>query len=91
MGFERKKEIYAICVEFDIMSVPMKMPIFMAHNLCSIVEDDPYYFLQQGPYVPKTDRVEEQIEVSVDSEAYIANLVPSFLKYAGHHFPFGAI
>ncbi|KIM77125.1 hypothetical protein PILCRDRAFT_627766 [Piloderma croceum F 1598] len=64
MGFERKKEIYAICVEFDII----------------IVEDDPYYFLQQGPYVPKTDRVEDQIEISANLEAYIANLVPSFLK-----------
>ncbi|KAH7879766.1 pyridoxal phosphate-dependent transferase [Lentinula edodes] len=43
MGIQRKKEIYDICVEYDII----------------IVEDDPYYFLQQGKYVPKSDRVAE--------------------------------
>ncbi|KAL4814270.1 pyridoxal phosphate-dependent transferase [Aspergillus spinulosporus] len=33
---ERRKEIYDVCVEFDII----------------IVEDDPYYFLQYPPYSP---------------------------------------
>jgi aromatic amino acid aminotransferase I / 2-aminoadipate transaminase len=86
MGFERKQEIYAICVEFDVMSVSTKISTFCAHTLFSIVEDDPYYFLQQGPYVPKTDRVEERIEAAADSDAYIATLSPSFLKYAVHIF-----
>ncbi|KAK0453901.1 pyridoxal phosphate-dependent transferase [Armillaria borealis] len=40
MEAQRKKEIYDICVEFDVI----------------IVEDDPYYFLQQSPYVPKDQR-----------------------------------
>ncbi|KAH9943153.1 PLP-dependent transferase [Epithele typhae] len=40
MGLERKKEIYDICVQYDII----------------IVEDDPYYFLQMGEYVAKSMR-----------------------------------
>ncbi|KAM5534779.1 hypothetical protein V8D89_011495 [Ganoderma adspersum] len=40
MGLERKKAIYDICVEFDVI----------------IVEDDPYYFLQMGEYAPKAGR-----------------------------------
>ncbi|KAF4459813.1 Pfs NACHT and Ankyrin domain [Fusarium albosuccineum] len=35
---QRRKEIYAVCVEFDLV----------------IVEDDPYYFLQYPRYTPKT-------------------------------------
>ncbi|OCH95918.1 PLP-dependent transferase [Obba rivulosa] len=40
MGAERKKEIYDICVEYDII----------------IVEDDPYFFLQMSEYKPKSAR-----------------------------------
>ncbi|EJF62296.1 PLP-dependent transferase [Dichomitus squalens] len=40
MGLERKKAIYDICVEFDII----------------IVEDDPYYFLQMGKYAAQSAR-----------------------------------
>ncbi|KAI0355373.1 PLP-dependent transferase [Trametes cingulata] len=36
----RKKEIYDVCVEYDII----------------IVEDDPYYFLQMAPYAAKFER-----------------------------------
>ncbi|KAJ3543344.1 hypothetical protein NM208_g3626 [Fusarium decemcellulare] len=36
---QRRKEIYAVCVEFDLV----------------IVEDDPYYFLQYPRYTPKTE------------------------------------
>jgi len=61
MSIQRKQEIYDICVEYDII----------------IVEDDPYYFLQEGKYVPKPERVEES---AMDDEAFIASLVPSYLK-----------
>jgi aromatic amino acid aminotransferase I / 2-aminoadipate transaminase len=47
-----------------------------------IVEDDPYYFLQMGDYVPKSKR--EKINSkgnSDDDERFIASLAPSYLKY----------
>ncbi|OBZ70291.1 Aromatic amino acid aminotransferase C56E4.03 [Grifola frondosa] len=64
MGATRKQEIYKICVEFDII----------------IVEDDPYFFLQQGPYVPKSER-SSQLLKSDDPERFIASLAPSYLKF----------
>lgn len=68
MGGTRKKEIYDICVEFDVI----------------IVEDDPYYFLQFGKYMPKTERVYNTSHATgdVDEEAaYVASLAPSYLKF----------
>ncbi|KAL4255461.1 Class-I pyridoxal-phosphate-dependent aminotransferase-like protein, partial [Pleurotus pulmonarius] len=59
MGIERKQEIYDICVEFDVL----------------IAEDDPYYFLQEGPYVRKTERT--SVQFSSDKE-YLSHLAPSF-------------
>lgn len=44
-----------------------------------IVEDDPYYFLQQGEYVPKDARVDAHEEH--DAEKFIASLAPSFVKF----------
>ncbi|KIY42913.1 PLP-dependent transferase [Fistulina hepatica ATCC 64428] len=64
MGAIRKKEIYAICVEYDVV----------------IVEDDPYYFLQQAAYVPKSERVKEA-QVSGDETDFVASLAPSFLRF----------
>ncbi|KAF8913865.1 pyridoxal phosphate-dependent transferase [Gymnopilus junonius] len=64
MGAERKKEIYSICVEFDVI----------------IVEDDPYYFLQEGPYRSPSQRLREQ-QTEMTDEKYIASLAPSFLKF----------
>ncbi|EPQ59207.1 PLP-dependent transferase [Gloeophyllum trabeum ATCC 11539] len=63
MGYRRKKEIYDICVEFDII----------------IVEDDPYYFLQEGVYQPKSARTRKD-SPDDDISHYIAGLVPSYLK-----------
>ncbi|KAG1874474.1 pyridoxal phosphate-dependent transferase [Suillus subalutaceus] len=40
MSVARKKQIYDICVKYDVI----------------IVEDDPYYFLQLGTYTSKDDR-----------------------------------
>ncbi|KAL5507793.1 hypothetical protein ACEPAH_5411 [Sanghuangporus vaninii] len=67
MGATRKKEIYNICVEFDII----------------IVEDDPYYFLQEGPYVPRNIRSSASSSSKSKDEIsdYIASLAPSFLKF----------
>ncbi|KAI5118981.1 hypothetical protein M0805_001120 [Coniferiporia weirii] len=64
MGATRKKEIYNICVEYDIV----------------IVEDDPYYFLQQEPYVPRDERAYTD-DTKSDEAAYIARLAPSYLKF----------
>ncbi|KIK59151.1 hypothetical protein GYMLUDRAFT_44904 [Collybiopsis luxurians FD-317 M1] len=62
MSARRKKEIYKICVEYDII----------------IVEDCPYYFLQEGEYVPKSERGPEP---EMNDETFIASLVPSYLKF----------
>ncbi|KAJ2982280.1 hypothetical protein NUW54_g10772 [Trametes sanguinea] len=63
MGVARKKEIYDICVEYDVI----------------IVEDDPYYFLQMGAYVPKDERASPAS--AADSEKWISSLTPSYLKF----------
>ncbi|TFY57906.1 hypothetical protein EVJ58_g6740 [Rhodofomes roseus] len=63
MGATRKKAIYDVCVEFDII----------------IVEDDPYFFLQQGEYVPKASRADTADASSED--AWLAGLAPSFLRF----------
>ncbi|KAH8118799.1 PLP-dependent transferase [Phellopilus nigrolimitatus] len=71
MGATRKKEIYNVCVEFDIV----------------IVEDDPYYFLQQDPYAPRAERKYARGAKPGDDDddagaaAFLANLAPSFLKF----------
>ncbi|KAI0299111.1 PLP-dependent transferase [Multifurca ochricompacta] len=66
MGLERKKAIYAICVEYDII----------------IAEDDPYFFLQVGEFVPKSQRKLESAGGDNDNDVahFISSLVPSFLK-----------
>jgi aromatic amino acid aminotransferase I len=43
-----------------------------------IVEDDPYYFLQEGEYKPPSQR--KYGVAKFDEEEYIANLVPTFLR-----------
>lgn len=64
MGATRKKEIYDVCVEYDVI----------------IVEDDPYFFLQQGDYVPKTDRGSESAS-HLNDEDWLSSLDPSYLKF----------
>ncbi|EKM80315.1 hypothetical protein AGABI1DRAFT_113513 [Agaricus bisporus var. burnettii JB137-S8] len=62
MSIERKKRIYDICVEYDIV----------------IVEDDPYYFLQEGQYhLPQVRPVESK---ELSNDAFIASLVPSYVS-----------
>lgn len=78
MGIKRKREIYDICVEYGQSSVHRYAAV--SHVSVAdiiIVEDDPYYFLQEGKYIPKSERVSES---STDDEQFIASLVPSYLK-----------
>ena len=67
-GEQRKKEIYAICVEFDII----------------IGEDGPYYILQEGEYAPQNIRAQKQANTSLEAfdeiEAFIQTLEPSYLR-----------
>lgn len=64
MSLQRKREIYDICVEFDVI----------------IVEDDPYYFLQMPHYAPKETRKTCVSPFDTDSDTYLRNLVPSYLR-----------
>ncbi|GJJ07014.1 hypothetical protein Clacol_001212 [Clathrus columnatus] len=68
MGAKRKLAIYDICVRYDII----------------IIEDDPYYFLQEGAYVPKALRpakIQSQSEDVDDPEGFIKSLAPSYPKF----------
>ncbi|KAJ6599100.1 pyridoxal phosphate-dependent transferase [Mycena vulgaris] len=63
----RKKEIYQICVEFGKI----------------LVEDDPYFVLQEGLYVPKAQRGHQTQNAGSgldEEERFIASLEPSYLK-----------
>lgn len=44
-----------------------------------IVEDDPYYFLQQGEYKPKSER--RTAAVKHEEDKFLAGLAPSYLKF----------
>ena len=80
---QRKKEIYDICVEFGRSTTFTEVTI---SNCCAdiiIVEDDPYYFLQEGPYTIPSQRSgkSEDSALGDSDEEYIASLAPSFLSY----------
>ncbi|KAJ3928171.1 MAG: pyridoxal phosphate-dependent transferase [Lentinula lateritia] len=78
LTLERKKAIYKICVEYDII----------------ICEDDPYYFLQFPPYVLQSQRTQEESRTAssdipiehpnssseLDGQAYVDSLIPTFLS-----------
>ncbi|KAH8989735.1 PLP-dependent transferase [Lactarius akahatsu] len=65
MGLERKKAIYDICVEYDLI----------------IAEDDPYFFIQIGEFVPKSQRkAERESPAGEEVSRFIDSLVPSFLR-----------
>ena len=55
-----------------------------------IVEDDPYYFLQEGPYTLPSERSGKSNELVFNDsdEEYIASLAPSFLSYVYFELPF---
>lgn len=62
-------------------------PTFKSLSNCCvdiiIVEDDPYYFLQEGTYTPPSERSGKSDHSALDDsdEKYIASLSPSFLSY----------
>ncbi|KAF9534895.1 PLP-dependent transferase [Crepidotus variabilis] len=62
MGVERKQAIYDICVEYDVL----------------IVEDDPYFFLQLGDYLPPAMRSTKYQDAD---QVFIDHLSPSFLRF----------
>lgn len=72
---QRKKEIYEICVKYDVI----------------ICEDDPYFILQAGDYIPKKQREANARHASTsfgsaavnsdeEIQEFIDSLVPSYLK-----------
>ncbi|OJA14663.1 hypothetical protein AZE42_02405 [Rhizopogon vesiculosus] len=69
MSVARKKQIYDVCVKYDVI----------------IVEDDPYYFLQLGTYIFKEDRSSGATPSGrpspEESKRYISTLTPSFLNF----------
>jgi hypothetical protein len=63
-------------------------------NCCAdivIVEDDPYYFLQEGPYTLPSERSgkseDSALRLDDSDEEYIASLAPSFLSYVYFELP----
>ena len=82
MGEKRKKEIYEICVKFGENFVHEFRG--GTHSDCNdtdviIVEDDPYYFLQQGAYKPKSER--STASVKHDEDKFLSGLAPSYLRF----------
>ncbi|KAG9094722.1 hypothetical protein FS749_011948 [Ceratobasidium sp. UAMH 11750] len=69
MDGRRKKEIYDICVKYDVI----------------IVEDDPYYFLQLPEYKRKSERSLRSLVPDVtsaeSSKKFLDTLTPSYLKF----------
>ena len=61
LSAERKQQIYNILQKHDIL----------------IVEDEPYYFLQTGDYIPKSERKEVKFN---SQQEFIDNLTTSFLS-----------
>ena len=65
---------------------PQQLIEVTVSNCCTdiiIVEDDPYYFLQEGPYTLPSERSgrSEDLAFNDSDEEYIASLTPSFLSY----------
>jgi aromatic amino acid aminotransferase I len=80
---QRKKEIYDICVEFGASNpiVRLRFPHEEHYKKPDIiiVEDDPYYFLQEGPYILPYQRPSVLGGSEPSDEEYLGSLAPSFL------------
>ena len=85
MGLEHKKAIYDTVFALNMVRS-------IANGRCSklrllvqdiiIAEDDPYYFIQAGEFVPKSQRKATEHEPPVGEEVshFVDSLVPSFLR-----------
>ena len=78
----RKQEIYDICVQYGglIINCLDDIHTHIFHVDVIIVEDDPYYFLQQGEYVPKAQRDQRYVQGFKEKD-FIKNLAPSYLAF----------
>ncbi|EIN10771.1 PLP-dependent transferase [Punctularia strigosozonata HHB-11173 SS5] len=83
MGAARKKAIYDVCVDFGRSYTGEGYHYAKDRSDVIIVEDDPYYFLQEGEYVPKEQRVLQSASFTKgkEEEEYVASLAPSYLKF----------
>ncbi|TFY79839.1 hypothetical protein EWM64_g4169 [Hericium alpestre] len=66
LGVNRRKEIYDVCVKYDVI----------------IAEDDPYYYLQLGEYVPKASRIpktQHSLDLKDENKRFLQSLEPTFL------------
>lgn len=81
MGVTRKKDIYAVCVEFGGIHSSLGCPAgySIAVSDIIIVEDDPYYFLQEGQYQPKNSRNLTR-RGQLSAAQFLEDLVPSYLR-----------
>ncbi|KAF8311286.1 PLP-dependent transferase [Clavulina sp. PMI_390] len=61
---ERKRIIYEICAKWDVI----------------IIEDDPYHFLQSGPYIRPDARL-NTYATEVTDQDWLASLAGSFVRY----------
>ncbi|KAL4942979.1 hypothetical protein BDV06DRAFT_211412 [Aspergillus oleicola] len=61
----RRKEIYDVCVEFDII----------------LVEDDPYYFLQYPHYKLSSQQTQPTESPLLPTRDFLSTLTPSFLSH----------
>ncbi len=83
MGASRKKAIYDLCVEYGKHDTRLdyffvRLTSYLLIDVI-IVEDDPYYFLQQGQYKARSERSVETIKH--DGDIFLHNLAPSYLKF----------
>ena len=76
----------------NLVEAPQLTEVTVSHCCADIiiVEDDPYYFLQEGPYTLPSERSGKSEDSALDDsdEKYIASLAPSFLSYVYFKFPF---
>ncbi|GJJ07013.1 hypothetical protein Clacol_001211 [Clathrus columnatus] len=85
MGTERKLAIYDICVRYGtlFLFINFSLSTFSSSEKSDmlIIEDDPYYFLQEGTYVPKSLRAKMQSQNEDDPMVFLNSLTPSYLKF----------
>lgn len=79
MGLKRKQEIYDVCVKFG-KGIWSSDGVLVLTRVADVIicEDDPYYFLQQAEYKPKSDR--SSVAMKHNEEAYLQGLSPSYLR-----------